>query len=325
MSHPLVSIIVPIYNGEKSIERCLCSLRGQTYKNIEILVVNDGSTDNTAKILNKYEALDSRFHMMHKENSGVSDSRNLALQQASGEYVQFVDGDDWIPAHATQCFVDAIQQNCELVICDYFRVVDQTIMIRGHIDKDGVLTRTEFAQYMMKAPANYYYGVLWNKLFRMDLIREHELHFPQELDWCEDLQFNLEYLQYVKHVNVLQESLYYYVLTKGGLTRVRTDMIDNLRVRNILYEQYKSLYESLDLYEQNKMRIRSFYIDFARDTYKELKQFDGIKKEDMNSTTVLNAIKERMQKSKHTKQKKINNKKKRSKKKREQKKKAHRK
>lgn len=306
MKNPLVSIIVPIYNGEETIERCICSLKEQTYRNIEIIVIDDGSTDKTSRIMDRYAKIDSRFRMMHKVNSGVSNTRNMALELARGAYVQFVDGDDFVLPETTQTLVDGMQQNCEMVISDYYRVVEQTIVVKGHIEHDGVISRSDYAKYMMQAPANYYYGVLWNKLYRMDIIREHGLDFPQELDWCEDVQFNLEYLQYVKQVYVLQQPLYYYVLTKGSLTRVRTDMIDNLRVRDALYTQYKALYESLDLYEQNKMKIRRFYVEFARDKHKGLIMLDGVKKEDITKEVLINNVKERISDAnKKTKKKNI--------------------
>ena len=292
--NPLVSIIVPVYNGEKVIERCMRSLIGQTYENIEIIVLNDGSKDHTMQILNKYEKLDSRIRVIDKPNSGVSDTRNQGLNLATGDYVQFVDSDDWIPNNATEQLVHGMQQNCEMVICDYNRVVDNNIIVKGHIPEEGPISRTEFALYMMKAPANYYYGVLWNKMFRVDIIRKNELDFLKEIDWCEDLRFNLEYLQFVKQVYVLQKPLYYYVLTKGSLAQSRTDMIDNLRIRNYLFEQYKALYESLDLYDENKLRIRSFYIDFARDKNKQIKMIEGIKTEDLSRETVMEAVKDRI-------------------------------
>ena len=302
--NPLVSIIVPVYNGEKVIERCVRSLIGQTYEHIEIIILNDGSKDHTMQILNKYANLDSRIHVVDKPNSGVSDTRNQGLKLAKGEFIQFVDSDDWLPSDATEQLVKGMRGDCEMVICDYNRVVDNNIIVKGHIPEEGAINRTEFARYMMKAPANYYYGVLWNKMFRMDIIRKNELDFPKEIDWCEDLRFNLEYLQYVKHVYVLQKPLYYYVLTKGSLAQSRTDLIDNLRVRNFLFEQYKALYESLDLYEDNKLRIRSFYIDFARDKNKQIKMIEGIKKEELSREAVMGAVKDKIgDKIENTKQK----------------------
>lgn len=290
----LVSIIVPVYNGEKVIERCLRSLIGQTYENIEIIVLNDGSSDHTMQILNKYAEHDRRVRAIDKPNTGVSDTRNMGLELASGELIQFVDSDDWLPNDATEQLVQGMRAGCEMVICDYNRVVEKNIIVKGHIPEEGPISRTEFALYMMKAPANYYYGVLWNKMFRMDIIRKNELNFPKEIDWCEDLRFNLEYLQYVKKVYVLQKPLYYYVYTKGSLAQSRTDLIDNLRIRNFLFEQYKALYESLDLYDENKLRIRSFYIDFARDKNKQIKMIAGIKKEDLSRETAMEAVKDKI-------------------------------
>lgn len=291
---PFVSIIVPIYNGEKVIERCVRSLISQTYKDIEIILLNDGSKDHTMQILNKYANLDSRIRVIDKPNSGVSETRNLGLELAKGELVQFVDSDDWLPIDATEQLVNGMLYDCEMVICDYNRVVDHNIIVKGHIPEEGPISRTEFALYMMKAPANYYYGVLWNKMFRMDIIRKYGLDFPKEIDWCEDLRFNLEYLQYVKQVYVLQQPLYYYVRTKGSLAQSRTDLIDNLRVRNFLFDQYKALYESLDLYEDNKLRIRSFYVDFARDKSKQIKMIEGIKKEELSREAVMEAVKDKI-------------------------------
>lgn len=95
MNNPLVSIIIPIYNREQTLERCLCSIIRQTYPNLEIIAVDDGSTDHSRVILERYEKKDSRLHVIYKKNSGVSESRNLGLQMAKGDFVQFVDADDW--------------------------------------------------------------------------------------------------------------------------------------------------------------------------------------------------------------------------------------
>lgn len=267
---PLVSIIVPIYNGEKCIERCLASIRNQTYENIEVLVVDDGSRDHTEQILSRYEKLDARFHIIRKANTGVSDSRNFAIRLARGRYLQFADGDDWIRRDTTERFVTAMENSgCDMVISDYYRVVGHRVIRKGHINVDGVLTRKEFAEYMMKAPADFYYGVLWNKFFRGDIIRQNGLLCSTELDWCEDFRFNLEYLQYVSKICVLQEPTYYYVKTKGSLVdSVGTDFSEMIRTKKILFSYYKELYQSLDLYEKNRLRLQAFYVEFARDKVK---------------------------------------------------------
>ena len=118
---PFVSLIIPVYNAEKYLRRCLTSAMEQTFKDMEILVVNDGSTDESLAICQEYAQMDPRFHIINKENTGVSDSRNRAIQIAKGDYLQFMDSDDWLTPDATETFVYAAQKfNCDLVIADFY-------------------------------------------------------------------------------------------------------------------------------------------------------------------------------------------------------------
>lgn len=272
MAQPLVSIIVPVYNGEKTIERCLRSIQNQSYSNIEVLVVNDGSSDHTDRIIKKYAQRDSRFRYIEKENTGVSDSRNVAMEQAKGDYFQFVDGDDWLVKQATEEFVNtALTYGCDMVISDFYRVCGRRIYTKGHIDAGPVITRMKYAEYMMEAPANFYYGVLWNKFFRADIIRTFALKCSTQLDWCEDFQFNLEYLQYVGKVGVIRKPLYYYVKTKGSLVDTQVNFQQSIRTKRILFDHYRDLYKAIDLYEENKLRIQMFYLSFAHDKTNKVK------------------------------------------------------
>ena len=273
MGNPMVSIIVPVYNGEKSIERCLRSIQNQSYTNIEVIVVNDGSTDHTEKVIKKYVEEDARFHYIKKDNTGVSDSRNIGMASAKGEYFQFVDGDDWLVKQATEEFVRTAQlYDCDMVISDFYRVCGRKIMVKGHIDMGPVITRTKFAEYMMKAPANFYYGVLWNKFFKADIIRKFSLVCDTDLDWCEDFRFNLEYLQSVGNVGVIDRPLYYYVKTKGSLVDTQAGSLQlTIKTKRKLFDYYKELYQALDLYEENKLKIQMFYLSFAHDKSKKTK------------------------------------------------------
>lgn len=273
MGNPMVSIIVPVYNGEKSIERCLRSIQNQSYTNIEVIVVNDGSTDHTEKVIKKYVEKDARFQYIKKDNTGVSDSRNIGMASAKGEYFQFVDGDDWLVKQATEEFVRTAQlYDCDMVISDFYRVCGRKIMVKGHIDMGPVITRTKFAEYMMKAPANFYYGVLWNKFFKADIIRKFSLVCDTDLDWCEDFRFNLEYLQYVGNVGVIDRPLYYYVKTKGSLVDTQAGSLQlTIKTKRKLFDYYKELYQALDLYEENKLKIQMFYLSFAHDKSKKTK------------------------------------------------------
>ena len=268
MNNPLVSIIIPIYNREQTLERCLCSIIRQTYPHLEIIAVDDGSTDHSRVILERYEKKDPRLHVIYKKNSGVSESRNLGLQMAKGDFVQFVDADDWLTRDATSLLLQAMEPDIQLVISDYYRVIGRRIWIKGHIPASSSMSRAEFAKYMMKSPANFYYGVIWNKFYRMDIIKENQLYFAHDLDWCEDFKFNLEYLKYTSNVQVLTTPFYYYVKTKGSLVDSKIDLKETIRTKKILFGYYKELYQILDMYEENKLKIQSFYLEFARDKVK---------------------------------------------------------
>lgn len=263
---PLVSMIIPIYNAQKSLERCLASIRHQTFRNFEVIMVNDGSQDHSVEICRKYAAMDSRFRLLDKENSGVSDSRNQGIRQARGKYLQFADSDDWLAKNAIEALVGAAEKSgADMVIAHFNRVIGKKIYIKGHIKKEGLLTREQFAEEMMKAPANFYYGVLWNKLYRQDIIRKDQILCPIDLNWCEDFLFNMEYLREVRCVYALPVPVYYYVKTKGSLVSSQTNLKQTMRTKKILFGYYKELYQSMDLYEDNQLRIQMFLIEVARD------------------------------------------------------------
>ena len=158
---PTVSIIVPVYNAEHTIPRCIESILNQEYSDFELLLVNDGSTDGSGAVCDAYAARDARIRVIHKENTGVSDTRNTALDQARGTYLQFLDSDDWITPDATSSLVRAAESaQCDLVVSDFYRVVGERVSQKGDIDDDGVMTREEYAAHMMENPADFYYGVL---------------------------------------------------------------------------------------------------------------------------------------------------------------------
>lgn len=274
--NPLVSVIIPVYNAGKTIERCIDSVLDQSYETLEIIVINDGSTDNTEDVLEKFKKCDARVTIINTLNKGVSEARNLGLEIATGEFVQFVDSDDFLVKDATEHMISAIMQNCEMIITDYIRVLDNREIVRGDIQLSGRITRTDFAMEMMKSPANFYYGVLWNKLYRLEIIKQHHLQFHSDLNWCEDFQFNLEYLEYVRFVYVLDKPTYCYVKTKGSLSSIGNSVKDVVNMKKVIFEQYKALYESMDLYEKNKMKIKRFYIDFARDSVKAFRSSSSV-------------------------------------------------
>ena len=267
--NPSVSIIVPVYNAEACLRRCVESVLNQEYADFELLLADDGSRDGSGRICDEYAAADSRVRVFHKENSGVSDSRNLCLDQARGRYLQFLDADDWITANATKLLVQAMEEHlCDLVISDFYRVVGERVSPKGDIDEAQVLSREEYAAHMMENPANYYYGVLWNKLYRREIVEQHHLRMDPAISWCEDFMFNLEYIRRAETFFALQVPVYYYVKTKGSLCTQGISISKTIQMKLTVFEYYNQFYKTVldeEEYEKQRLKIYRFLIDAAED------------------------------------------------------------
>ena len=266
---PKVSIIVPVYNAELTLHRCVDSVLSQTYTDFELLLADDGSRDGSAAICDDYAARNSRVRVIHKANSGVSDTRNQAISQAQGIFLQFLDSDDWITPDATSALVRAAEEHqCDLVISDFYRVVGERVSRKGDIDDDTVLSREEFASHMMENPADFYYGVLWNKLYRRDIVEAHHLRMDPDISWCEDFMFNLEYIRFAERFYALQVPIYYYVKTKGSLATQGLSITKTVRMKLTVFEYYDRFYRSVfdeEEYEKSRLKVYRFLLDAAGD------------------------------------------------------------
>ena len=263
---PTVSIIVPVYNAESTLPRCVDSILTQQYTDFELLLVDDGSTDSSGSLCDGYAAQDARVRAFHQENAGVSSARNLALGRARGTYLQFLDSDDWITADATRSLVRAaVEHRCDLVIADFYRVVGERLSRKGDIDEDTVLTREGYAAHMMENPADFYYGVLWNKLYRREIVERHRLRMDPEISWCEDFLFNLEYIRHVRLVSAVPEAIYSYYKRKGSLITSSASLRRLIQMKRTTFDYYKDLYQDLDLYDEQKARVYSYLIASATD------------------------------------------------------------
>ena len=205
MDQPLVSIILPVYNAQNHLARCIGSILNQTYKNIELIILNDGSKDHSLPVCEEFRARDSRIVLVDKENSGVSDTRNLGLKLAGGEYVQFVDSDDYIDPDFTQHLVEAAEtHHADLVIAPYKMVIPagatKPEQVLEKLEDNlgvmsvarppevreygflpaGVYDKDTFALRLMDKPASYFYSVLWNKLYRRDILTRHDIRFTSD-------------------------------------------------------------------------------------------------------------------------------------------------
>lgn len=266
---PIVSIIVPVYNAQDTVSRCIESILKQSYKDFELILVDDGSQDASGEICDRYASEDDRIHVIHKENTGVSDSRNIAIREARGKYLQFVDADDWVSPEASGILASTAESNCcDLVISDFYRVVDNRIAHKGDIQENGLLSRTKFAEYMMENPADYYYGVLWNKLYRKALVEEYKIKMDSDISWCEDFMFNLEYICHAERIYVLRVPVYYYVKTKHSLSTQGISIAKTIKMKTTVFEHYNRFYKEVfneEDYKKSRIQVYRFFLDAASD------------------------------------------------------------
>ncbi|MEG2350567.1 MAG: glycosyltransferase family 2 protein, partial [Hungatella sp.] len=246
--------------------RCLDSVLNQTYRKTEIFLVDDGSEDSSYRICLDYAAKDPRIFVIRKPQSGVSDSRNQAMDRAKGKYLQFVDSDDWIAADASKIMVEAAEvTESDLVVTHFYRVKNHKMQMKGHIEPFEVLSRREFAEHMMEKPANFYYGVMWNKLYRRDIMNKYQIRCSKDINWCEDFLLNLEYLCYAEKVVAVPFPTYYYVKTKNSLVSKETTVKNMIQMKLFTFSYYKALYEQIDLYEENKVKVNRYLLAVAED------------------------------------------------------------
>lgn len=268
---PKVSIIVPVYNAEKGLARCVNSILNQEFRDFELILMDDGSRDRSREICDGYARADARVVVVHKENTGVSDTRNQAIARARGTFLQFVDSDDWLTADATKLMVRAAEETgCDLVIADFYRVVGEMVSRKGDIDADQVIGREAFVGFMMENPADYYYGVLWNKLYRREIVKAHGIRMDAKISWCEDFLFNLEYVRYATTFYALRTPVYYYVKTKGSLVNQKISLSRTVEMKLAMFECYNDFFKHVldeEAYERKRLQVYHFLVDAAKDGF----------------------------------------------------------
>ena len=147
----------------------------------------------------------------------------------------------------------------------FWRVAGTRKALQGHIRREGVFTRREFAEEMLKAPANFYYGVLWNKLYRRSIVEEGGLRCDPEVSWCEDFLFNLEYIRRARLIAATAQPVYCYVKRPGSLVATQATLARTVEMKRTMFAAYKQLYQALDLYDEQKLRVYGYLVSAAKD------------------------------------------------------------
>lgn len=235
----LLSVIITAYNIEAYVERGVRSVCEQTYRNLEIIVVDDGSTDATGSILDRLAENDARIRVIHQENGGPARARNVGIGKASGDYIGFVDGDDWIDPDMYEKLFSALQdQQADLAVCRY-RQVSQAGTVDGSVDRAVIFEGQEaLAAYVEEREEFMIQNAAWNKLYRRTVLGENP--FPEGV-WYEDIMFATKALTRAKRCIYLDIALYNYIID-------REDSIMNRRINSRTFtDQIPAYYEKTSL------------------------------------------------------------------------------
>lgn len=266
---PLVSVVIPVWNGARHIEACLRSVLSQDVKDMEIIVVDDGSTDDTWAILTRLSGEDRRICPVRQSNAGASVARNTGLDRCQGKYVRFVDADDVVPAGSMAALITSAETGgSDLVLAAYTEVLAGSRALRNLNPTDETIGQEDFLRRLERLSNSFYYGVLWNKLFRGDIIRDHHPRFTPGLHWGEDFVFVMEYLQHCRRYSYLTVPVYDYIRNPRGLVvrqffRSILHPVDSLKDRWKVYTAYRTLYQRVGAYDAYKHKLWHYLFRFT--------------------------------------------------------------
>lgn len=241
----MISVIVPVYKVEKYLDHCVQSIVNQTYKDLEIILVDDGSPDRCPAMCDEWARKDARIKVIHKENGGVSSARNVGLDNASGEYIGFVDSDDYLePRMYESLFHDLSVNNSDISVCSSFLVTENAEVKTDRTFENQVLTQEEAVKLISYRMNNS----LWNKLFKKSVI--DGCRFDEGHTFGEDHLILLHILKNVHRVSFISDSLYYYVQRSNSTTgsRFSERSFDQVYMKDSLYDFAKENYPYVSEY-----------------------------------------------------------------------------
>jgi glycosyltransferase involved in cell wall biosynthesis len=226
-----LSVIIPVYNVKKYLDECVQSVLKQNLTDFELLLINDGSTDHSGKLCDEYAAADNRVRVFHKENGGVSSARNLGIENAAGEWITFIDSDDYILNSFFSALCD--DNNADLIM-QGFEYMESGICIKEYTYDPEVLSREDF---MLKYNLYPDFSSSWSKFFRNSILKAQIIKFNTKLSFGEDTLFNLKYLQFCNEIATTNRSRYSYRIVGGGLSNTVVDYRHDL----LFYKESRSL------------------------------------------------------------------------------------
>lgn len=259
MSDFLVSIILPVYNAEDYLEKCIQSILNQEYKNIELIIVNDGSTDNSDYVCRKFSKSDQRVRYYLQENSGPSVARNKGIEIAAGEYVQFIDADDYLEINSIETLVTNIEDS-DLVIAGYRNVYSENEnkkSINVQPSKTSLYPKETFLDIFGDILEKQLFHYTWHKLYRTEIVKQ--IKFLDEMKIGEDLIFNLDYMDIAENITLINEVVYNHIwYNQTSTTKAYHDNL--FLTRKMMHERLASFLIRYDkFYGKNKKIIEELY------------------------------------------------------------------
>lgn len=253
-SNELVSIIMPTYNSASTLNETISSIEKQTYKNYELIIIDDGSVDNTEEICTSFS---ERVNLIYykQQNAGVSKARNQGLKLAKGKFITFIDSDDLYDEEYLSSLVKTMEENnCQIVSCSY------KTFPRGISSK---LVGSDFytedvTEYIEKTQTHFLFNQIWNKIYLKDIISQNNILFDEKLSIAEDFKFNVEYIKFVKKIAHIDIPLYFYRVSNSGLGfKFRSDSND---IKLEMVEQLEEIYDVLN--KDKEYIYRSYVVQY---------------------------------------------------------------
>ena len=218
MSSPKISVIVPVYNVEQYLSRCIDSILAQTFTDFEVLLIDDGSTDNSGKICDEYAERDSRIRVFHKENGGVSSARNLGLDNAQGEWIFYIDSDDYLDISALDCIAPyCLPKDIDLILFDYY------IDYKSHKYYTYQTYYVDKIKQINEILNGKVEGYVWNKVIRKSLLTKNDIKFPEKINLWEDMAMVIKLFYFASNVKLLKQGLYHYAQNNTSLVHSMTE------------------------------------------------------------------------------------------------------
>ena len=251
----MISIIIPVYNVSQYLNECIQSVINQSYQNFECILIDDGSSDGSEIICDQWTQHDNRIRVIHQPNQGVSKARNKGIAEAQGEYIAFIDSDDWIDSNYLNTLLRPIEEsNVDLVVCGlqqhYSNETFKNYSYKTgiiHIERQDTKAFTDInKKFLLFGPVI--------KLYKRTIIQTHNIHFPPEYTYGEDLLFNYNYLEYVKAIYIIDQCLYHYrIIGNGTLSSIKRinqfeidyaqwNILKNFFYRKNLWNDYSTSY-----------------------------------------------------------------------------------